>query len=153
MSRVEELFRAHAGRVHRYAQRHVGASQADDIVSETFVVVLRRVDLIHRQEALWFEVVRDQWREAAVGSDEPFLAREVALSALQQCTPSEREALLLTAWDGLSPTAAAKVSGCSVNAFAVRLTRARTRFDKAVREADWAPSAQSAVCQPHREKP
>ena len=47
--------------------------------------------------------------------------------ALRVLTEREREALLLVAWDGLSPRDAAVVAGCSSSAFRVRLHRARGR--------------------------
>lgn len=48
-------------------------------------------------------------------------------SALAGLTEHEREALLLVAWEGLSAADAARVAGCSVAAFRVRLHRARRR--------------------------
>ncbi|MCG2801787.1 MAG: hypothetical protein L6311_06800, partial [Cellulomonas sp.] len=44
---------------------------------------------------------------------------------------TEREALLLAAWDGLTPQQAAQVAGCSVAAFTKRLSRARARLVEA----------------------
>ena len=49
------------------------------------------------------------------------------IDALRMLTEREREALLLVAWDGLSPRDAAVVAGCSSAAFRVRLHRARGR--------------------------
>jgi RNA polymerase sigma-70 factor (ECF subfamily) len=47
-------------------------------------------------------------------------------------SPRDREAVLLLGWDGLSNRQAAKVLGCSVATFAVRLHRARTRLAAAL---------------------
>ena len=47
-------------------------------------------------------------------------------------TEAEREALLLAAWDGLRSADAARVAGCSVRAFEVRLSRARARLNRAL---------------------
>ena len=176
MSAIENLFRAHAGQVHRYAQRHVGLDSADDVVAETFVVVLRRIDHVphealpwllvvarniirnhqrhlRRQRVLWSEVVRDQWSGVSeAGADEQVLAREEALAALGQCTPSEREALLLTAWDGLDLPAAALVAGCSTRAFTVRLSRARARFDRLIQESENRRRSALPACQRSQEK-
>lgn len=164
MRSFEDLFRAHAGQVHRYAQRQVGLDSADDVVAETFVVALRKFERIpedalpwllvvarnvirnqqrhlRRQQLLWCEVVRHQWRDvSAASADEPVLAREAAIAALSQCTDSEREALLLTAWDGLDPASAAAVAGCSARAFTVRLSRARARFDRHLQAHDHPPT-------------
>ncbi len=60
------------------------------------------------------------------------LRREEALAAFAQLSEIEREALLLTAWDGLAPASAAKAAGCSTRAFTVRLSRARANFDRAI---------------------
>ena len=55
--------------------------------------------------------------------------RAEALTALAGLKDDDREALLLTAWDGLSADQAAAVLGCSKAAFQVRLHRARRRLD------------------------
>jgi predicted DNA-binding protein (UPF0251 family) len=52
--------------------------------------------------------------------------------ALMSLTESDRETLLLTAWEGLSPIEAAAALGCSRNAYAVRLHRARRRLAAAL---------------------
>ena len=44
--------------------------------------------------------------------------------------------MLLVAWDGLSPAAAARVAGCSLSAFHVRLFRARRRLRDATDDPD-----------------
>jgi RNA polymerase sigma-70 factor (ECF subfamily) len=54
-----------------------------------------------------------------------------ALAALRE---SDREALLLRAWEGLSTREAAAVVGCSAATFAVRLHRARVRLSRALDE-------------------
>jgi RNA polymerase sigma factor (sigma-70 family) len=48
------------------------------------------------------------------------------LAALARLPATDREAIVLTAWDGLTAIQAAAVSGCSTGAFRVRLHRART---------------------------
>jgi len=47
------------------------------------------------------------------------------LVALARLPATDREAIVLTAWDGLTAAQAAAVSGCSAGAFRVRLHRAR----------------------------
>jgi RNA polymerase sigma-70 factor (ECF subfamily) len=54
------------------------------------------------------------------------------LTALAELTALERESLLLVAWDGLTTRDAARVAGCSVRAFEVRLSRARARLARAI---------------------
>jgi len=159
MSDLEELFRRHADPVRGYARRHVGPDSADDVVSETFLIAWRRrADLPteplpwllvvarnvisnqrrtgRRADELWRTAVREQWRmPQGVAPDEAVTERDAHLSALDDCTRAEREALILIAWDGLTPAQAAAVAGCSVRAFTVRLSRARARMERALRRA------------------
>jgi RNA polymerase sigma-70 factor (ECF subfamily) len=82
-------------------------------------------------------MVGEQWRTSATGSPEAqVLDRETALVALRGCSATDREALLLTAWDGLSADEAGLVLHCSARAFTVRLHRARARFDRLYRAAE-----------------
>ena len=148
----EAIFHETSPRVFAYAARHAGFSDADDVVAETYAVAWRRFSAIpadplpwllvtarnvvrnqsrsqRRSEANWTAVVRDLWHATtAVSPDTVVEARETAIEALRSCTDQEREALLLVAWDGLTPTEAAAVAGCSPRAFAVRLSRARSRL-------------------------
>ena len=155
-----ELFRQTAPRVHAYAIRQVGRESAEDLVSETYALAWRRRDRMgdpplpwllvtarnlsynqrrarRRSDHLWLDAVRDQWNTSSPASPESvLLQRETALAALAACTELEREALLLTAWDGLTAAQAAKVAGCSTRAFTVRLSRARTRFEAYCQASD-----------------
>jgi RNA polymerase sigma-70 factor (ECF subfamily) len=49
---------------------------------------------------------------------------------------SDLEALLLVAWEDLTPTQAARALGISAVAFRVRLLRARRRLEARLREND-----------------
>ena len=53
-------------------------------------------------------------------------------AALDRLRPIDREALLLTAWEGLSTERAARAAGCSRATFHVRLHRARKRLAQAL---------------------
>ncbi len=46
---------------------------------------------------------------------------------------------MLVAWEGLDPGAAARASGCTRAAFAVRLHRARRRLERALAGAGYEP--------------
>lgn len=166
---LEELFRAYATNVYAYARRHVGPDGADDIVSETFLVAWRRREELpeaplpwllvtarhlvsnqrrsgRRADQLWLAAVRDLWRvPAAMPADEALIEREEHLRALQACTRPEREALLLVAWDGLSPEEAAVVAGCSTRAFTVRLSRARARMRAALGETSGPATSRLSI--------
>ncbi|HEX6027222.1 MAG TPA: sigma factor-like helix-turn-helix DNA-binding protein [Solirubrobacter sp.] len=99
------LYEAHGGAVLAYARRRVGADEADDVLADTFVVAWRRL--------------RD--------APDPRLR-----DALAMLKPIDREALRLTAWEGLSAERAATAAGCSRATFDVRLHRARRRLADAL---------------------
>jgi RNA polymerase sigma-70 factor (ECF subfamily) len=135
-----------------YALRHVDADSAEDVVSETFLVAWRRLDRVPDDPLPWLLVVARntvanhrragsrqvraadalrrlrQVAEPAVAADVLATERATVLAELAALTAKEREALLLVAWDGLSPARAARVAGCSLATFHVRLFRARRRL-------------------------
>lgn len=147
--RFDELFAAHVGVVRAYVLRRVARQEADDVVSETFLVAWRRLDDVPREPLPWLlgvarrvlgeerraAVRRDRLQERLViegrvtgaVSDEPIADGEV-LTALAALRPRERELVLLICWEGLSSTDAARVVGCTPMAARLRLHRARTRL-------------------------
>jgi len=56
------------------------------------------------------------------------------LAALAGLRPGDREVLRLAAWEGLDPQAMGLVLGCSPNAAAIRLHRARRRLEEAMND-------------------
>lgn len=153
-TRLAELFEQHAPRLFVYARRHAGPADAEDLVSEAFVVALRRLDDLpsdsgeafawlvatvrklaanHRRrreshDRYWRDAVRDGWH--ATGSAEDTVAdRERCLAALADLSTADRELLLLVAWEGLTTDQAATVLGISRNTLAVRMFRARQRLE------------------------
>lgn len=150
--RFTALWDAYAGRVFAYACRHVDHHTAREVVSETFLVAWRRLSdvpdpalpwllvvarntmnnsrrTVRRHDALAAEMARvEQMAASAPATEVTVSDRAEALEVLATLTPAEREALLLTAWDGLNATEAARVAGCSVPAMHVRLFRARRRL-------------------------
>lgn len=148
--RLAALYDEYAPRVYAYALRHCGPVDADDVVAETFAIAWRRLDVVPEPAIGWLIVTArnvvsgrrrvdrkhlDLARLAAetVRHDEPAaeevaVRRRVVLDALGTLSEREREALLLTAWDGLDHAAAAAVAGCSTRAFRARLMRARARL-------------------------
>ncbi|HYN96657.1 MAG TPA: RNA polymerase sigma factor [Pilimelia sp.] len=149
---LEALWAQCGPRVLAYALRHVDPDTAQDVVSETFLVAWRRLASVPADPLPWLLVVarntianqrRSGHRQAQLTSQlerlhrvaEPAVAADVlaterasVLAGLAALTHKEREALLLTAWDGLPAEQAASVAGCSVAAFHVRLFRARRRL-------------------------
>ncbi len=61
--------------------------------------------------------------------------------ALRGLSQLDREALLLVAWEDLTPGQVAKALGISPVAFRVRLLRARRRFRASLEQAQAAPPA------------
>jgi RNA polymerase sigma-70 factor (ECF subfamily) len=59
--------------------------------------------------------------------------RLIAVDAFRSLPSSDREALLLIAWDGLTEKQAARALGCSRGALAIRLHRARGRLKDLMR--------------------
>jgi RNA polymerase sigma-70 factor, ECF subfamily len=149
--RFEAMFATHHDPVRRYIVRRQSAALVDDAIAETFLVAWRRLEEIPDRTLPWLlgvarRVLADQRRAVrrrrslserlrvdalTDGTAEdweppPGLTPELA-SALAALTEHEREALLLVAWDELSPADAARVAGCSATTFRVRLHRARQR--------------------------
>lgn len=156
-ARLADLYRAHARRVYAYARRHAGRELAEEVVNEVFLDAWRQLDQLPDDPLPWLltvarrKVARGHDRDArlrtaateyarlaglaADAAESTALARATTLSALAHLPVRDREALLLVAWDGLEPGQAARVAGCSVAAFYVRLHRARKRLDLLTRDA------------------
>jgi len=144
--RFEHMFHAHYGRVLAYALRRAQPHMAQDVVAETFTVAWRRLDEVPESELPWLygvarrvlanELRSDRRRGALVERAAAERPREVAgpssdaplVPALARLGPRDRELLLLTAWEGLSPAEAATAIGCTRAAVRVRLHRARKRL-------------------------
>jgi RNA polymerase sigma factor (sigma-70 family) len=147
-ARFEALFREHHSAVRAYARRRVPSETVDDIVSETFLVVWRRLDQVPEPALPWLltvarNVVGTEWRGAArrqrlwlkaqsghVERDdpEPDIADGRVVAALARLKERDREALTLGAWDGLTPAQAAAVLGEPSDRFRQRLHRAGHRL-------------------------
>lgn len=166
-SRFTRLYQAHADAVHRYAAQRVGWQEAPEIVSDTFTVAWRKLHRIpadaekpwllgvarletlrrHRGTArrvtLYEQVLTTSNGENAVGDIADGVAASIDVrQALATLSESDRDLLLTTLWTDLTPADAARVLGCSRAAYAVRLHRARRRFERAyaVTRPDLFPS-------------
>ena len=147
--RLEALFRRHAHEVFAYALRRTDATTAEEVVSEVFAVAWRRPERIPDEDpVLWLygvarRVLANERRAArrrdALTSALAPLARDRAadspargelLGALAALRSSDREVLLLTAWEGLDARQAAVVLGCTPEAVHTRLHRARRRLEE-----------------------
>ncbi|MFI9486975.1 RNA polymerase sigma factor [Promicromonospora sp. NPDC052451] len=159
------LWNEHAGRVLAYASRHVDAHEAQEIVAETFLVAWRRIQEVPDPPLPWLLVVarntisnhvrttvRRRRTESEFeklerlvmpreGVDVTTEERDAVLRGLRGVSDDDREVLLLTGWDGLTPAEAAQVLGCSATTYRARLSRARKRFERAAQADGQSDSA------------
>jgi RNA polymerase sigma-70 factor, ECF subfamily len=148
--RFDALFEAYRTDVVAYCAWRAGsASDAQDAVADVFLTAWRRLDDVPGGDAarVWLyatarRVLANQRRSirrraalaerlalaapAQTSSSDPEggLVRE----ALRRLGPLDREALLLSEWEGLSPAQIASVLGCPKVTARGRLHRARRRF-------------------------
>jgi RNA polymerase sigma-70 factor (ECF subfamily) len=137
-------------------RRSAGVDEAADVLAETYLIAWQKRDAIPSGEAarLWlFGVARNlllrgaskrrsrdalverlaaELRSAHPSSQLPIEEERAgplraALAALPEC---DREIVLLTAWEGLTPKQIAAVTGTPVNVVRVRLHRARKRLER-----------------------
>jgi RNA polymerase sigma-70 factor (ECF subfamily) len=153
--RFRTLYQEHYGSIRAYAVRRLASAEdVADVVAETFTAAWRRLGDIPPPPAdrLWlFGVARRvvAGRQRSLRRRRDLLARLAAsnyqpgatmgpaattsagdhvIEALGRLRPGEREALLLVVWDQLSHAEAAVVLGCSANAVAIRVYRAKIRL-------------------------
>src|SRR5690348_14804259 len=155
---AEERFRAvfsHLGAVTAYARRR-GSRDADGIAAETMTIAWRRLADVPKDDPrpwlyatarnLLLEEGRKRRRVGSVATTDP-LAPAPELDeidpqlrrALLSLSALDREALLLVAWEDLTPAQAAKALDINPTAFRVRLLRARRRLRSRLENA--APDA------------
>ena len=134
---------AHLGAVTAYARRR-GSRDADALAAEVMTIAWRRLADVPADDARpWLyatarNLLLAERRQAArtapaVGLDraaepEPAELDPCLAGALRSLSSLDREALLLVAWDDLTPKEAAKALGINPTAFRVRLLRARRRL-------------------------
>jgi RNA polymerase sigma factor (sigma-70 family) len=153
------LYERHYLEVLAYARRRAEEATARDVTAETFLVAWRRLDEAVERGLPWlyrtahltlrnFErAERRSARTAARLASLPASAevpdpavthaeRQRLLTALQSLSATDRELLLLVAWEQLDARSAARVAGCTATAAAVRLHRARRRLRQALPPQD-----------------
>jgi RNA polymerase sigma factor (sigma-70 family) len=157
-SRFESIFEATQRELLAYALRRTRSHQdAEDAVAETFTVAWRRLhDMPSGDRALpWlYGVARRVIANQRRGQERRLrlhlkLAAEVspsgasgdrergrALAALDRLRPDDQEILRLVAWEGLSHAQIGEALGITTNAVAIRLHRARARFEQELRRVD-----------------
>jgi RNA polymerase sigma-70 factor, ECF subfamily len=153
---AEERFQpvfAHLGAVAAYARRR-GSRDADAVAAEVMTIAWRRLSDVPRDDPRpWLYATarnlvqadaRRSARAAANAAGEPgdlvpppeIPELDPALAeALRSLSRMDREALLLVAWEDLTPTQAARSLDINPTAFRVRLLRARRRLRARLDEA------------------
>ncbi len=151
----KQLYCRHAEVVFAYLLRRCPSQvDAQDALAETFLVAWRRPGQVPEGEAarLWLygvarrvlanqrrgerrrrrllERLEAQRAEVVAGPDRANGSGDV-MGALSRLSEGDREILLLAAWEELSHVEIAAILGCSENASAIRLHRARARLRRA----------------------
>jgi RNA polymerase sigma factor (sigma-70 family) len=161
--RFQTLYDAHAGAVLSYARRRAARADADDVLAEVFLVAWRRLEEVPgAQERVWLLGVarralanqrRGSTRQGALRERlavhapvQPFpAADQTGLGrALASLSESDRELLLLLAWEGLSNEEAARVLEIGSRALRARLHRARRRLADALAREGSSDAADTA---------
>ena len=151
-ARFSRLVREHGDALHRYLRRrHVvgDGNDAEDLLADVLAVAWRRLDDIPvGAEAPWlFGVAKHRLsnarhrssrrdrivapirpRAASPAAEDEAIADIALREALDRLPDKEREALLLTAWEGLGPEELAVALDVSVNAAAIRLSKAKSHL-------------------------
>ena len=140
-ARFNRLYELHLDAVRAYARRRARAL-ADEIAAETFLVAWRRLDEVPEDALPWLLGVArnvranlrrgDRRRDALVERLGPEAERDALRAALAGLSETDREILLLAAWDDLSRDEIARALGCTRANVAVRLFRARRRLEAAL---------------------
>src|SRR5665213_194712 len=154
-ARFEALYEANYKPIYAYVYRRVPhwSSDVPDVVSEVFATAWRRISDLPPapEDRLWlFGVAHNCLREhhrrwshrlqllSHLGAQPNRVeVLETAVdprhlrvrAALQELRPLDREVILLVYWDGLNHVEAASVLGCSVNAVALRIKKAKARLE------------------------
>jgi RNA polymerase sigma-70 factor, ECF subfamily len=152
----EALYDRYAASVLGYCMRRATPELAEDAFAETFSVAWRRREAIPSEPLPWLYGVarkvianqrRSARRQAAVARrlvettpaptahEMPEASRRV-VAALSRLRATDRELLMLVAWEDLKPAEAARVLGIAPARCRLRLHRARRRLERLVARAD-----------------
>jgi RNA polymerase sigma-70 factor (ECF subfamily) len=160
-SPASEIYDRYSGRIYNFAFRFLkNAEAAEDATQEVFVKMMRHANQFHGDAKLstWLFSITANWcrdylRKADNKAKEaedvlvtlptpPELAPDRGLErreteqrvqrALQLLTPEQREAILLSRYQGLSYAEIAQIAGCSEGAVKTRVFRAMETLKKAL---------------------
>ncbi len=166
--RFVQLFNDHSTELTGFAVRRVGATNAGDVVGETFLIAWQRLaDIPPGHTRAWLyaaalNVIRHQVRADGrrdrladrVSFDSPptttyssgdpadrFANQLVTRAVLARMSAPDQEMLRLAEWEQLSHQEIGRVLSCTATAVKVRLHRARRRFAAALTaETDASPA-------------
>ncbi len=152
--RFTRIYEAHYADVLAYCARRVNRTEAEDVASEVFVVLWRRMERFEDEAPLpWLysvayrsisnrrrsaqhrrrlsERLRGMRHDEAEPAEDVVVRREqdrVVLEAISKLRPADQEVLRLAAWEESSAPLIAEVVGCSVAAAEQRVHRAKRRL-------------------------
>ena len=164
-SPASEIYDRYSGRIYNFAFRFLkNAEAAEDAVQEVFVKMLKYANQFHGDAKLstWLFSITANWcRDYLRKADNKYKESEDVLvslpapselspdrnlekreneqrvrRALEELTPEQREAILLSRYQGLSYAEIAQIAGCSEGAVKTRVFRAMETLKRAL-----APSA------------
>ena len=149
-AQLAALYRGHHRQVLAYAlRRTLNRADADDIVSETFTIAWRRLDMVpagsgalpwlyavahrvlanHRRRAdTRARLGRDLAAETMMDTAPPDGGDHDIGAALQRLSPDDQELLRLAVWEELRHQDIATVLGITENAVSIRLYKARNKL-------------------------
>jgi RNA polymerase sigma-70 factor (ECF subfamily) len=159
---LASIYRRHSAAVLAYALRRCAPDDAADVASETFVVAWRRIADVPDEPGVrpWLfgvarRVLANQRRGIrrrgalvsrvaahltphleTIPAIEHHADSQLVLDALSRLSPPDRELLILSAWEQLTPAEIAVVLGISSSAARKRLFRARRRLAKVLDELE-----------------
>jgi RNA polymerase sigma factor (sigma-70 family) len=160
-SPASEIYDRYSGRIYNFAFRFLrNAEAAEDAVQEVFVKMLKHANQFHGDAKLstWLFSITANWcRDYLRKADNRSKDSEDVLitiagpaeqapdrvletredeqrvqKALQVLTPEQREAILLSRYQGLSYAEIAQIAGCSEGAVKTRVFRAMETLKKAL---------------------
>ncbi len=157
LERFRSIYDATFDDLVRYCRRRLSEVDAGDAVSEIYLTAWRRLDDLpeadsarlwlfgvarnvlanlhrsrDRRERLDLRLAAQPPRPATPGPEHAVVDETGVIAALATLRPDDAELLRLIAWEGLSHAEAGVVLGCTANAVAIRLHRAKARLAEAM---------------------
>ena len=144
--RFTDLFASAYASLWAYARRRVPPDDVDDVVADVFAVAWRRLDEVSADNPLpWlygvgYKTIANVYRshkrrlrlvQRLAAEPAPFsdpAEDSSVIDALATLSPDDQEILRLAAWEQLDTSEIALCLGCSINAAALRLSRARKKL-------------------------